>query len=273
MAILDVLQRYDVLPSSYVKAQPFSTPDYIEKCITELGKAKLIKLADGYEHFMALYRVRPIQITELGERYLGGRFLGRTKANDHFKHRYLRSVLEYHRDRLPAEIEALETPTIDLRAKTLNPDGHWRITYRDVETATMYFHQEDDTGSERLTGHGGFESSKKTIRTMLKAYDEYYTDGHYKDQYPTISVLIHTTKEYRAANILDLIEQEASEQWKPRFAVKAVPDFLEEPLLLPGANDNILATDYIRIGKSGARETFNIMDTLKATEQRKRGGK
>jgi hypothetical protein len=254
VAILDVLQRYDVLPSSYIKAQPFSTPEYIEKCITKLGQAKLIKLADGYEHHMALYRVRPLQITELGERYLGERLIGRSKINDHFKHRYLRSVLEYHRDRLSATVTPLPTPAIELLGKTLNPDNAWKIEYRDVETATMYFFEEDDTGSERVRGHDSFEDRKKTIRTMLKAYEEYYADGHYKGEYPTISVLTHTTKAHRVETILDLIDEEIDPLWKPRFAVKAVPDFLEEPLLLPDADKNILATDYVRIGKSGERE-------------------
>jgi hypothetical protein len=269
LAILDWLQRYDVLPSTYIKSQ-FPSPAYIEDCLTRLHKAHLIKIADGYEHFMALYRVRPLQITELGERYLGDRYAGRKKVNDHFKHRYLRSVIEYHRDRLPAIVTPLEAPAIELRGKTLNPDNTWRIEHRAVETATMYFHEEDDTGSERVRGHESFEERKKTIRTMLKAYEEYYAEGHYKGQFPTVSVLIHTTKAHRVDTILELIDDEVTDQWKPRFAVKAVPDFLEEPLLLPAPDKNIIETDYTRIGKSGERERFSIMDTLKATELKKR---
>jgi hypothetical protein len=106
LAILDVLQDYDVLPSTYIKAA-FPSPAYTEDCLTQLLKAKLVEIAPGYEHFMALYRVRPLAITELGEKYLrthGRRRVRHKDVDPFFKHRYLKNVLKYHRNKLPAKL-------------------------------------------------------------------------------------------------------------------------------------------------------------------------
>ncbi|QAU49664.1 hypothetical protein [Bradyrhizobium guangzhouense] len=268
--ILDFMQRYDLLPPSYVKAQPFSTPAYIEKCLTVLQKGHYVGIPKAQPK--DIYAFHWLEVWPRGFSYLGDRALGRALVNDPFPHKCLRSVIEYHRDQLPALVTPLAVPSIELRAKTLYPDNHWKIEYREVKTATMYFFEEDDTGTERGRGDENFERYDKSLRTMIREYNEYFVHGHYLNQFSTISVLIHTTKKRRVDTILSIVDEEMAPQWKPRIAIKAVPDFLEYPELLPKPNDNIVATDYVRIGKSGQRERFNIMDTLKATELRKRGG-
>ena len=269
--ILDRMQDYDVLFSSYVKSL-FPSFSYIEDCLTELLKGHYIGVPQNWSHPKKLHRERPLEVWPRGSDYLGLRRKGRQRGNDHINHKLMRSTLEFHADRLPGDVTRFPVETYRLTdARSFTPDATWRITYRDVADATMVFHEEDDTGSERVKGNKTFEARKKTIRTMLENYVSYFELDLFKSLFPVVSVLIHTTKANRVATILALIKDDVPTKWQPRFAVKAVPDFLKEPLLLPRPGENMLASDYTRI-RNGEFERFNIVETLKATERRKRGG-
>ncbi|TQF37932.1 hypothetical protein UNPF46_17620 [Bradyrhizobium sp. UNPF46] len=269
LAILDAMQDYDILPSSYVKSL-FSSDGYIRQRLTELQKGHYIGVPEGWSHPEKRHRVRPLEVWPRGFQYLGDRVKKRTRGNDHVNHKYLRSVIEFHRDRLAGKVTSLQVSPIDLGQRMLVPDNVWMIEYSDIEKATMYFLQEDDTGTERLRGHERFEFGRKSLRTMLQNYVQYFDDRLYERHFPTVSVLIHTTKHDRAhETIPDLIREVVPERWQPRVLIMGIPDFLSEPLLLPEPNDNMLASDYIRL-RNGELERFNIMETLKATELRKR---
>jgi hypothetical protein len=160
---------------------------------------------------------------------------------------------------------------IPLGHKVIVPDAIWGIEYTDQATATMFFHEECDTGSERMRGNKEYEERNKTGRTMLKEYVSYLEQDLDKQRYnfPNMTILIHTTKADRVETFFELIEEVVPGNLQPRFAVKSVPDFPEEPLLLPKPTDNVMAADYTRL-KDGKRQPFNIMDTLRATELKKR---
>lgn len=271
LAILDKMQDYDVLYSSYVKSL-FPSEAYIEDRLTELQKGHYIGVPQNWAHPKKLHRERPLEVWPRGFSYLGERRRAHQRGNDHVNHKLLRSTLEFHADRLPGEVTRLPIETYSLSAtRTFTPDNTWKIVYREVSDATMVFHQEDDTGSERVRGNKRFEARKKTVRVMLQNYVTYFELGLYAPLFPAVSVLIHTTKTSRVDTILDLIAEEVPAKWQNRFNVKAVPDFIAEPLLLPAPSENVLATDYTRI-VNGERKRFNIVEILKATEQRKRGG-
>lgn len=269
LAILNAMQDYDILPSSYIKTL-FPSGAYIRQKLTELQKGHYIGVPHSWSHPDKRYRVRPLEVWPRGFRYLGERHKRRTLGNDHINHKYLRSVIEFFRNRLPGTVTPLPIEPIALDGKTLVPDNAWTIQYSDIETATMYFLEEDDTGTERLRGHEGFEDHKKSLRTMFLNYVRYFEDRLYESRFPTVSVLIHTTKHDRAHHTIpDLIREVVPERWQPRFAVRAIPDFIEEPRLLPDPTENVLAADYIRL-RNGEIERFNIVETLKATELKKR---
>src|SRR4051812_29439208 len=69
LAVLDFMQDYDVIPSSYVRAH-FPHRASAKKMLGELCKAHLVGVSKGYAHFNALYRPRPLELTSLGRRAL-----------------------------------------------------------------------------------------------------------------------------------------------------------------------------------------------------------
>ena len=114
--VLNCLQDYDVLPASYLKAA-FKSHWYVKNLLTPLAKAHLIEVPSGYEHNNARGRVCPLQISELGEAFLGDQLRARFKHNDDFKHKYLRSIVKYSFDRAPMEIPHLVLRTeADIKA-------------------------------------------------------------------------------------------------------------------------------------------------------------
>src|SRR5260370_35355741 len=85
--VLDFMQDYDVLPSTYIKAQ-FPSPDFTRLVLAEFAKAHLIRVPRGYNHVNARCRPRPLELTDLGRRELerAGRQRRRERMNDHFCH-------------------------------------------------------------------------------------------------------------------------------------------------------------------------------------------
>ena len=289
LAILDLLQGYDALPSSYIKSS-FSSPLYVEKCLTNLQKARLVEIPDGYDHLNALYRVRPLALSSLGERFLtdAARFRPRLKGNDHFKHRYLRSVLKFSRDQaatLPGitihGADAIrrhpKTPdrtrqdqrfaSIPTRDSFIHPDDFWGIEYRtDSGRAFMFFHEEDDRDTEPRRSES--PNRRKGMRQMIRDYRDYIEAAGYKSRYglPQISVLINTTAD--PATLFEIIREECAPSTAKSFLIKQVPDFLNEPNLMPPPTAHIIIDPYFRVEDGGIRP-FSILETLARTAERK----
>jgi hypothetical protein len=290
--ILDLMQDYDVLPSTYIK-QSFDHFEYIKKRLVLLQKAHLIGVPEGYEHPNAKYRVRPLELRPLGYQLLAehGRERPRKKGNDHFKHRYLRSIVKFSRDRAAVEISGItirdtedirrhdHTPqeirnapdfaSIPIGKSVIQPDDFWGIKYAYPKgtTAEMIFHEEDDRGT--YPARSNSEKRHKDLRDMIRGYRDYIESEGYEERYgiPQVSILIHTTSLDRLATTFDIIKDECSADTAKRFLGKALPDFLrDEPL--PPATAHLITEPYYRV-ENGTVAPFSILDTLRATAERK----
>ena len=287
--VLTFLQDYDVLPSTYIKAQ-FPSYQYTEKAITDLLKWGLLEIPSGYEHVQALYRVRPLAVSCAGETALKlhDLYRPRFKLNDTFKHKYLRNVLQhsrYHARELGFTLKTAEElrdhpstpePTrkdahyrwLPLKGKRhIEPDDFWGIEY---QGARMFVHQEDDRGTE-MGSRGEHNTKSKTIYSMIRDYRDYLTaqTDWYRYGFATVNILIHTTGEAgRVETILGHINDLCEPKLAALFKVKSVPDFVTEPLLLPKPGPWLLQEDYVHL-KNGVPTNFNVLDTLIAKAMEK----
>src|SRR4029077_7317874 len=181
LAVLDFMQDYDVLPSSYIKAA-FGHWHGTRLILAEFAKAHLIRVPKGYQHINARYRTRPLELTDLGRRHLqeAGRLRPRERMNDHFNHAYVRSVIWHSFNQAPkadprltlhTEADILNHPSapeatrrepnpswFESRGHTVRPDAPlFGYEYRLGEVSSfIYFHGfEADRATERQTAKDG----------------------------------------------------------------------------------------------------------------------
>jgi hypothetical protein len=290
--VLDYMQDYDVIPSSYIHAH-FGHPKSTEAILTEFGKAHLIQIANGYEHLNARYRVYPLSLTDLARRELvnAGRLRPRVPGNDHFKHRYLRSVIQHSFARAPEEIPELSLRTEAQLAARNRPDskpsppdasyfeidGHsvrpdhpvFGLTYTlGDHSAFMWFHGfEADRANERQKSD---TYEKKTIEKSFIQYAEYLRRRLFTrfDNYIMPFLPVITIGEGRMHNMLDILSRVVPEDIiRKRFLFKALPNFLAyDPVPPPTAW--AVTEPWQRTDGS-----FSIIETLKSVAAKKaRGG-
>jgi hypothetical protein len=291
LRVLDFMQDYDVIPSSYIHAW-YGHPKFTQALLTEFSKAHLIEFAPGYEHFNARYRVYPLSLTKLARRELAnaGRLRHREPINDHFKHRYLRSVIQHSFAQAPREIPQLSLQSegqllnhnrpdpqpADPNASWFEIDGHtvrpdhpaFGITYTlGAHTASMWFHGfEADRATERKKSD---VYEKKTLAKSFVQYAEYLRRRLYV-RFDTILPFfpVVTIGEGSMYTMLKTLTEVVPEEIiRKRFLFKALPDFLAFDPLPPPTAWAITEPWHRTDG------TFSIVETLKSVAEKKlRGG-
>lgn len=285
LAVLDVLQRYDVLPATYLKSH-FASWTNTRNLLADFAKAHLIRVPEGYKHLNARKRVRPLELTDLGRKALAeaGLLRPRERMNDHFYHSYFRSIVQFSFDQAVKEIPGL---TIHTESDIINhpiapafiksePNPSWFESNGHVirpdapifgyayNGAHMFFHGfEADRATERLKSD---KYAKKTIEKMLTAYADYIERRLFNTRYglSTITILIMTIGAQRMQNMLNMLRATVpNEKVQRRFAFKALPDFIGDgPLPPPTAH--MVTEPWTRVDGP-----FSILETLKATAERK----
>src|SRR5690349_7627063 len=103
LEILDLLQRYDLLPSDFIY-QATGNYEGIRKTLRRLAKGCYVGFPDfatREEKLAHIPRNRNYvyELKDRGSALLGARRIKRVRGNDHFKHKLLRSKVEFLLDR------------------------------------------------------------------------------------------------------------------------------------------------------------------------------
>jgi hypothetical protein len=285
LAVLDLMQDYDILPATYIKAS-FESWHNTRVVLAECAKAHLIRVPEGYAHLNARKRVRPLELTDLGRKALAdaGLLRQRERMNDHFNHAYFRSLIQFSFDRAAKEIPGMVFQTErDIIGHTNAPafikgepnpswfeaNGHvirsdapiFGYQYRGAHIFLHGF--EADRATERLTSD---KYAKKTIHKMFAAYASYLERGLYQSRYglPNITIPIITIGEQRMTNMLAVLKEVVPDpRIQRRFAFKALPNFLSDAPL-PPPTAHMVTEPWTRVDGP-----FSILETLKATAERK----
>ncbi len=284
--VLDYMQDFDAVPSMYVKCGLHSF-HYARQKLNELAQAGFIGIPGGYNHMNARKRVRPLEVRPLGYQALkeSGLYRPRAPMNDHFNHRYSRSVVDHSFRRGPKEIsgltyitekELLDHPSVPASTKadpnpswfvsgkhTVRPDAPlFGLRYRGAMMAFLGY--ELDRGTERQTAKPNY--ARKTTESMFLRYADYLGRGEWKHRWglSQITIPVIAIGQQRMENMLTVLQATVSDvNIQKRFAFKALPDFIGDgPLPPPTAH--MVTEDWLRVDGP-----FNILTTLKQTAERK----
>jgi hypothetical protein len=281
LAVLDLLYRYDCLPSSYIRAA-LPSHSYAQKVINLLNQEGYIGIFEASrDHFNARYRERIFEIRPKGLAMLGRK--RRPGHDDHFKHKFMRSVIQFSFDLAPLVIpelrkhelsEILEHPScpsattvekfpshIPLPGSVLKPDADL-FGYEYQGKAFMFFHGfEADRETEPLTTQG----RRQNIRDKIRRYAQYLSARGYLTRYglKTCTILFVTVSDAHVQAMLKIVEQECPPEIAPRFAFTAIPDFMDDRF--PPPTPHLVTAPWRRAGA----EPLSILETLKATAERK----
>lgn len=259
LEILKLLARYDLLPSKFIYAA-LDKYQGTRKALTNLRQGHYIGLPDlPREEKLAyiprnghyVYELKPrgrMLLAKHGDIVVQG-------GNDHFKHRLLRSTIEYLLDRAPFEVKGPEHILADDRCpeSTRTASFPFRIEHPKLEPditrgfsdgrQTIYLHIEVDRGTEPVIS----QNARQSLKSKVERYAEYFSSGAYTDHFGfkyAPSVLFMTTRP-DTKSLIDLFP----EKGKTRFYAFSIP-----PKLLP--TDNLIVPWQ---GKSG---TLNLMEVL-----------
>jgi hypothetical protein len=299
LAVLDFMQDYDVIPSTYIKSH---LPHWhgTRIILAALLRGHYITIPYSLRgHPNARKRVRALALDARGIQALkdAGLWRNRVRMNDHDAHAYLRSVIQYSFDRAPLEIPGLTLhkeaaiiahPNTPAATKT-DPNPSWFSVDAKSNTGTkqqtirpdapifgyeyqgthMYFQGfEADRATERLTAKPDFR--RKTIKAMFSAYADYAKRQLCMTKYgiPRVTFLLVTVGDQRVANMIatlkDTVPDERIQKW---FAFKSIPDFLHDGAL-PPPTAHMVTEPWHRVDGP-----FSILETLKATAKRKANGR
>ena len=280
LAILRLLRRYEVLPSTYMVAG-YGKPQGAERLITLLNHNDYIEVVPGSTRHSKVYnRPRVYQLTQKGEQLLGATESWR--ESDHFKHKFLRCVAQFSFDLAPKEVPGLRLLTLDdilarpqspARTRAARNPSSFSVAGHEVrpdanlfgfEYRGRYFYLhgfEIDRGTETRTP--GTESGyrRKNITRMIRAYTAYVAHGQFRALYgiSNVSIAIICTNASSLRSIVHVLDRECeSTQVKDRFLFTTIPDFSgPDPFLPPSAH--LFTRDWERW--DGSR--FNIQRFLK----------
>jgi hypothetical protein len=260
IAILKLLARYDLLPSSFIY-QALGKYQGTRKALTLLAKGHYIGLPDlPREEKLAYIPRNAFYVFELKPR--GRALLARhgdiytQGGNDHYKHRLLRSEIEFLLDRAPFEVKGPDAILGDDRcpertrkapypfrismAPTLEPD----ITrgFTDGEQ-TLFLHIEVDRGTEPVIS----QNARQSLKSKVERYREYFSSRTYETHFGfrvPPSVLFITTRP-DTQSLLDLFAGTFSK----RFYATSI-----HPKPLPTTN--------LFVPWQGADGTLDLMEML-----------
>jgi hypothetical protein len=192
LEVLGLLQTYDLLPSHYIRTA-LGNSGYVPDLLTNLRKGHYIGFPEmePEERLAHILRNRKYvnQIWPRGEALLArhGLWHGKPRGNDHFKHKLLRSQIEFSLDWAAYEVPDLRviTPAEVLAHKNCPPATRedktpWRIPPKPclepditrgyaLDGHFIFFHVEVD----RNTEPGDSESKRQSIRDKIQRYVAY----------------------------------------------------------------------------------------------------
>jgi len=246
LELLDLLRRYDLLPSDFIYK---ATGNYhaTRTLLTRLTKGGYIgfpnlphqeKLAYIPRNANYVYELKPKGAALLA---LKDRWRARTRGNDHFKHKLLRSMVEFSLDH--AGLRTLFPEDIlahpNCPRETREDPFPWRITGSRPLLAPditrgfahnggfAFLHVEVDRGTEPEET----QNERQSICAKLSRYQTYLTEKVYFKRYgltgaPTVLFLtINNNRKER-------IKKHARKYPHARFAFTCVPDFDADTQLL-----------------------------------------
>jgi hypothetical protein len=286
LAVLDLLQQYDCLPSNYIKAAVFrEAPGYCKDVLRLLKQERYIGIPDEAKHHeKVLSRPEIYELLPKGKLLLltHGRHQPRTRPSG-FRHQFLASLIKFSLDIAPNEYPDLKLMTErdmlahekcpQATAREANPShiplGNFIVKpdapifgYQYRAKAHMYFHGfEIDRGTEPLRP-GSYQ--RQSIQGKVRHYRDYIARGLYRSRYglSQITILFVTTKPQRLTGMLDVVREECAPEIARRFAFKSIPDWHQS---FPPPTGHMVSEPWARVGAS----PLNILETLKETAERK----
>ncbi|MDR6305232.1 hypothetical protein GGQ85_002952 [Nitrobacter vulgaris] len=259
ISILKLLARYDLLPSRYVY-HALGKYHGTRKALTLLSKGHYIgfpdlpreeKLAYIPRNGFGVFELKPrgrMLLAKHGDVYAHG-------GNDHFKHRLLRSEIEYLLDRAPFQVKGPEHILADNRCPESTRDASYpfRIEHPKLEpditrgfsdgSRTIFAHIEVDRGTEPVVS----QNARQSLKSKVERYAEYFRTGAYKSRFGfevAPSVAFMTTRP-DTASLIDLFP----EKGKTRFYALSI-------------NPKLLPTDNLIVPWQGKDGTLNLMELL-----------
>jgi protein involved in plasmid replication-relaxation len=237
--ILKLLVRYDLLPSHFI---------YHALCNYQATRAALTKLAKGHyiglpdlphEEKLAYIPRNAFYVFELKPR--GRALLARhgdivtQGGNDHYKHRLLRSEIEFLLDRAPAPLSvkgpadilnhtncpaatrALPYPFRVPPKPSLEPDITRGFGYTDNY---LFLHVEVDRGTEPVLSL----NARQSLKSKVARYVKYFRHKAYKTHFGFVvapSVMFITTR--AETDILQTLIKTDAGEWAKRFLFTTIP--------------------------------------------------
>ncbi len=299
LEILDLLQRFDVLPSHYIQAwlgNTYSTRFYLTQ-LMEGHYAHLLRgkgvdcptcgrrhpfSEDAWDYTKRRNVHYPLALWSRGEALLAkcGMWVDRPRDSDPFDHKMFRCVVQFSFAFGAREL-GITYGTLDDVLK--HPSCHWKPTAKDTDPrhipvknmsalvpddfvklqgeSAFFAHIEIDNGTETQSGHG------TTIEDKVERFAAYIEHRDFMHRYglPKIAVLFFFNQEGRLKTFLDVVKKVCRKQdVAQRFAGMYVPNFRKS---FPPPTGWALGT-YQRVG-----EPLNIMEIVNAKREGKEGGR
>jgi hypothetical protein len=240
LAVLELLQKYRFLPSTYIRAH-FAATQYIEDVLPNLVEAHLIGIPSKAQDRCKtravpyVYELRPLGEVMLAKRGKWSEGQRGGKGGGWFEHDFLCSIVQYSFDQAPAAVPglSLRTPHSILDHPNCPEATRRSLTPFVIPTAPKLTADAEPFGFEyqgsKIFFHG-FEAdcsteSLNTIKSKLERYSQ-YLDHHlptkmYGFLKNHMHILIVTTSERRARNMATLVPDHLAD----RFHFKAIPGF------------------------------------------------
>jgi hypothetical protein len=259
--VLKLLARYDLLPSSFIQHE-LGNYEATKQTLRNLVKGHYIGLPDlPRDEKLAYIPRNSFYIYELKTR---GRVLLAKQGsivtqggNDHYKHRLLRSQIEYLLDRAPLSVKGV-ADILSHRAcpiQTRDAPFPFRISLKptlepDITRgfgdgdSYIFLHIEVDRGTEPLIS----ANARQSIRSKVERYVEYMNTDLFRKHFGFVvppSVLFITTRQ-NTDQLLEAIK-EFSGKRSNRFYVTTIP---EKPL----------PTTNLFVPWQGASGTLDLME-------------
>jgi hypothetical protein len=176
-------------------------------------------------------------------------------GNDHFKHRLLRSEIEFMLDRAPFQVKGPEHILADNRCpeSTRCASYPFRIEHPKLEPditrgfsdgrRTIFVHVEVDRGTEPVVS----QNARQSLKSKVERYAEYFRTGAYRAHFGfevAPSVVFMTTRP-DTSSLIDLFP----EKGKTRFYALSI-------------NPKLLPTDDLIVPWQGKGGTLDLTDIL-----------
>lgn len=285
LAVLDLLQKYEVLPLTYI-THALANYEYVRKVVRELNDKGYIGVpADAMPPTRngPVLRVLPYWLLPKGVSLLKqhGMYNGRTLTTRSFQHKFMASTILYSfgiadtieglklitpedvlaHELCPEQTRKSPAPWVIHTSPKLVPDAPvFGLEYRDGKKVTLFFHGfEADRGGEQLQS----AADRQSIDDKLYRYAQYLNTQGYTRQYGLNQcwILFFVSKKGRIKGVLERIHAICPELEEYIF-VMYWPDFNAPELPIPAPT--AITEDYMKVGG-----TFNILGSLKAELERK----